>query len=326
MRTRNVRYELNFGGIDSSMGETVQPLKAEKFLKAAMEYLAPWRGMHIYDAKVKDYLEKTEMTEAGYGRWLRDAFDYLSDRYKLAGNRVLDFGCGTGELTVRMRTLGYEAYGFDRHEGHMRLARILAQENNIPDEAFILSRPEAGAGGELPFEDNSFDIVTLFSVLEHLSDSTLRRLLPDLHRVSRGVIYVLVPNRVRTVDDHTGLELVSLMPRRLALAYLRLRGREHQYGISEDGTWDVYYRSFGAIISVFRRAGFHAELVPDGLIYPPLDMVSPPKRIGKHLRLAGKTFLVGVPTRMLVRRKHPEHASFPYLNMVFVPQKADFRS
>lgn len=188
------------------MTSNIKPLMAEKFLEAALEYMELFKGTYIYDAIVSDFMQKTGKVDAGYGLWLKQMLNFVTQKYNLRkGSKILDFGCGTGELTVQMRCLGYEAYGLDIHQKHLRLAKILALENGLSEEMFILNDPNSN---KLPFMDNTFDLVTLFSVLEHLGDCTLRWLLPELKRVCRGVLYILVPNRLKPTDDHTGLKFV----------------------------------------------------------------------------------------------------------------------
>lgn len=137
--------------------------------------------------------------------------EVVKQNYNLKGGRILDFGCGSGELTVRMGCLGYEVYGLDVHEDHLALAKILAVENGLSEDIFILN-----TSNRLPFPDAYLDIITMFSVLEHLDDTTLDWLLPELKRVCRGIVYVLVPNRLKPTDDHSGLRFVPWIPRWLA--------------------------------------------------------------------------------------------------------------
>jgi 2-polyprenyl-3-methyl-5-hydroxy-6-metoxy-1,4-benzoquinol methylase len=303
--------------------ERIEPLRAEQFLQAAFENIEPLRGTHIHCAISRDLLEKTETSEAGYGKWLKKLFAYLSSTYHLTGKRVLDFGCGTGELTVRMRTLGYEAYGFDLHENHLRLARILAVENGVPPEAFILSKPNGSGHARMPFPDGSFDIITLFSVLEHLSDTTLAHILPELRRICRGVIYVLVPNRLKPVDDHTGLRFICWMPRSVAAAYVKLRSHRNGYHISADGTWDVYNRCLSRVVTIFRRGGFDTQFLPDQVVFPPLATCPPIKRIGKYFRFGKRRIYVGVPLPYdtLLKLGYPPQSFYPYLNLIFIPME-----
>src|SRR5262245_45754770 len=156
------------------------PLKAEQFLEAVRTSLAPAKGTYIYEACIRNYLEKTSPTDSsGYVRWLSRLLPYLSKQYSLRGNRVLDFGCGTGELTVLMTLLGCDATGIDVHAKDIRLAKILANENGLSESIFVCSEDEKS----LPFEDNSFDIITMISVLEHMTDDALKRLVPELARI-----------------------------------------------------------------------------------------------------------------------------------------------
>ena len=296
----------------------IQPLRAERFLKATLKYIEPFKGNYIYNNIARDYMEKTDQVEAGYGYWLQHLLEYLSRNYRLEGRNILDFGCGTGELTVRMNTLGFQVTGLDTHEKHLKLARILAKENQFPETIFVLNKDTS-----LPFGDNSFDIVTMFSVLEHLSAATLRWLLPEFNRICRGVIYVLVPNKLKIGDDHTGLHFVPWMPRWLARIYVKIRGYKHQYFISEPGSWNVYYRNFNRIISLFKQNAFNMDFPPDNVIYPPLDLASPIFRIGKTLRLSTIPIFIGVsiPWKMMIKLGYPRQAFYPILNLIFVPRK-----
>lgn len=299
------------------MSQTIQPLKAEKFLEAALKCMEPFKGTYVYNAVTRDYREKTDHVDAGYGRWLKNMLEFLTQYYNLKNKRILDFGCGTGELTVRMNCLGYQAYGIDVHEKHLELAKLLAKENDLPDNIFILNQIN-----KLPFDDKSFDIITMFSVLEHIDDATLAWLLSEFHRVCRGIVYILVPNRLKPTDDHTGLHFVPWMPRWLALRYVKMRGRKHGYFISQDGSWDVYYRSFSRIVSLFRQQGFTPDFPPDTVIYPPLDKAPPITRIGKHLTLRTRRVFMGVPlpVRIMMKLGYPKQAFYPYLNLILIPQ------
>lgn len=301
------------------MQNTPSSLNADHFLKAAMKDLEPLMGTHIYDAITRDYTQKTGGANSQYGVWMKSLLTHLTQQYHLPKvPSILDFGCGTGELTVLMNHLGFNATGIDVHAKHLWLARILARENDIQDDTFVLSKTNT-----LPFEDDSFDIITMLVVLEHLSDKMLKAILPELMRVCRGVLYVLVPNKLQITDDHTGLRFLPWMPRWLATLYLKTRGRRHQYFISEDGSWDVHYRGFGRIRDLFEKHGLSLDLPPDELVFPPLDTSPPICRVGKAITLKGKSVFVGMPLpcKTMIRLGYPKQAFYPYLNLVFVPKK-----
>jgi 2-polyprenyl-3-methyl-5-hydroxy-6-metoxy-1,4-benzoquinol methylase len=296
---------------------THRPLRAQRFLAAAMDHLAPLEGTFIHGPITRDYRLKTEQEDGGYGRWLTALFAHFKQRYGLADPEVLDFGCGTGELSVLMRSLGLRVTGIDVHEKHLELARLLATENGFDPAMFRLNDSP-----RLPFSDKSFDVITLFVVIEHLDDALLLKLLPEFRRVCRGVVFVLAPNKLRMEDEHTGLKLVPWLPRTLASVYVRLRGKTRRYAISADERWDVHFRTLGKIMQLFNAHGFRADFPPDELVFPPLGVAPPIHRIGKALRFGGRSLFIGVslPMRWLLRR-WPRQAFYPHLNVIFQPER-----
>jgi SAM-dependent methyltransferase len=283
-------------------------VRSERFRQAALARLEPLRGTWIHAAAVRDLREKTEQVEAGYRGWLASLLPYLLDRAGPGPRDVLDFGCGTGELTVLMNAAGFDARGIDLHRDHLALARLLAEENGLGGDRFV-----EGRAGTLPFRDGEFAAVTMLSVLEHVDDGALGRLLPELRRVAR-LVFVLVPNRLMIRDDHTGLNFVPWLPRPVAERYVRLRGARYRYGISRSGTWDVHYRTLRRIEACFAEAEFVLEFPPDHLVYPPLDAVRPVRRLHKRLGRWGVTL---PHPYSLLRRGQPSQAYHPYLNLIF---------
>jgi SAM-dependent methyltransferase len=96
-------------------------------------------------------------------------------------HRILDVGCGTGTLLKYFSRYGV-AQGVDMDEDaiafcHMRGAHRVQKVGPLP----------------LPFDDNTFDLITILDVLEHIDDDegTLR----ELYRILRpgGMLMVSVP-------------------------------------------------------------------------------------------------------------------------------------
>ena len=104
--------------------------------------------------------------------------------------RVLDWGCGWGQVTALLREAGVETTAFDyRAEAE---APGVARLERFPDiEAHISGEPVA-----LPYDDGSFDTVLSCGVLEHVPDPDGSVM--EIRRVLRpgGMFYVTnLPNR-----------------------------------------------------------------------------------------------------------------------------------
>jgi ubiquinone/menaquinone biosynthesis C-methylase UbiE len=105
---------------------------------------------------------------------------------RAAGCDVLDVGCNTGYGTVRFIPLARRVVGVDVSPGAIDAARHGAR-NGHPE--FVLT-----SGFDLPFPDDSFDLVTSFQVLEHVPDPMAY--LAEIRRVARpgGTVILATPN------------------------------------------------------------------------------------------------------------------------------------
>jgi SAM-dependent methyltransferase len=100
-----------------------------------------------------------------------------------AGMRTLDIGAGGGENVYLMSRLGCDAYGIEPNLGYGGFSR-----ENYGVEVFL------GMYQDAEFEPGSFDLVSLYQVLEHLADPV-----EDLRRMSRflkngGLFLIEVPD------------------------------------------------------------------------------------------------------------------------------------
>ncbi len=106
----------------------------------------------------------------------------LSQASIALGHRVLDFGCGTGTLTLMAQAAVQEAHimGVDVDERALSIARAKAASAN---SAVTFLRISSGA---LPFEDQSFDRVLSCLVLHHLRRDEKVAALAESCRVLRS--------------------------------------------------------------------------------------------------------------------------------------------
>lgn len=98
---------------------------------------------------------------------------------------VLDVGCGTGKLVEYLKKCGFEAIGCDKE---LQAVITSKKMNNI--------RVVHGSATKLPFKNNSFDIITSISVIEHLTPREVEKFIAESKRVLKpnGYIFIVTPN------------------------------------------------------------------------------------------------------------------------------------
>jgi ubiquinone/menaquinone biosynthesis C-methylase UbiE len=90
------------------------------------------------------------------------------------GDKALDLGCGNGKTVAVLLQEGAFVTGLDLSETAVEYCRKMFLEN----ANFIVSDCS-----DLPFDDDTFDIVTLVHVLEHLDDEQLCSTVSEICRV-----------------------------------------------------------------------------------------------------------------------------------------------
>lgn len=103
----------------------------------------------------------------------------LLNRLMARKGSLLDFGSGTGDFLVAAHRAGWKAFGVEPNAG----ARSMASQKGVRAEAELEALP-----------GDSFDIITLWHVLEHLPEpgTIIQRLGARLY--GHGLMIVAVPN------------------------------------------------------------------------------------------------------------------------------------
>ncbi len=101
--------------------------------------------------------------------------------------RVLDVGCGAGQVVGRLTQAGFEAYGVDVSEPNIARARKFSERCQMYD------------GKHLPFPDRHFTCVGALNVLEHVEEP--EAFIRELVRVTEpgGRVVVSSPNFFRVI-------------------------------------------------------------------------------------------------------------------------------
>ena len=122
-----------------------------------------------------------------YGRHKVDVLLDATLKTLKPGARILDVGCGTGEYIRRANELGFSASGVEPADA----MRQHAIERN-PGSSIV-----SGVATELPYPDQSFDLVICIEVLRYLDQADNRQALREMHRVLRpgGKMFLTSVNR-----------------------------------------------------------------------------------------------------------------------------------
>ena len=115
----------------------------------------------------------------------------------LRGKRVLDIGCGRGELVIQSAMRGAEAWGIDYAQAAVDIAeRALAGIDAELRGRTHVAQMDVKA---LQFDDGFFDVVFMMDVVEHLYPAELALAFDELRRTIRpGGLLVMhtSPNKV----------------------------------------------------------------------------------------------------------------------------------
>lgn len=132
----------------------------------------------------------------GYEEFVTSGGRVLPKRLMLAlsyaeirpGMRVLDVGCGRGETLLWLEERGAKAYGVDYAKEALLLAKTTLRFAGKSDCCIII----AANAQRLPFADESFDLVLLLDVVEHLYSWELTQTLTEIWRVLKYSGWLIV--------------------------------------------------------------------------------------------------------------------------------------
>jgi SAM-dependent methyltransferase len=154
---------------------------------------------------------------------LTNIADPLGTHLGLVGKHVLDFGCGTGALAVALALRGATVSAVDPTPASLEACRWRARYFGLDDSCvtphLIDARPL------LPFEDGTFDMVTVNSVLEFIPF--------DRDRYVHEMLRVLRPGGHLVISGENGLFPFDYYTRQVAPRLRRraMIARNLPYGV-----------------------------------------------------------------------------------------------
>jgi SAM-dependent methyltransferase len=146
--------------------------------------------LRLFDAKAAGWAAKYTPDGPLAGRLA--SLSAAVSRYARAGDRVLDLGCGTGELARALAAVGLQVTGCDiSPQMLLRAVRGSADRDRAAAARWVQLAP---GWRSLPFASGAFDVVVAASVLEYVAEPAA--VLRECARVLRpgGVVLYTVPD------------------------------------------------------------------------------------------------------------------------------------
>lgn len=188
----------------------------------------------------------------------------------VSGKKILDFGCGRGDLVGALRLKGARAYGIEVEPRFVANGAIL--DKLFCDEYPILSLVDNR--GRSIFPDQYFDYILSDQVFEHVSN--LRSVAHEIARLLKpdGQSFHKFPAAHRIIEPHYKLPFVHWLPKSsvrraairglLAIGFGRKFFPEHSLGertaiIFKYSVEETYYRSVREIRSILADEGIETD-------------------------------------------------------------------
>lgn len=148
----------------------LHPLPDEAFLK---------KHYQTYLSSEQNQIEHWRFMMSGVFTRSLTLIDKFCNRQK---GKLLDIGCGYGFFLQMAKADGWDVYGIDLCQSAIKYANL--QGFNVTDVSLF----------EKSYNDEEFDVVTMFYVLEHLRNP--KQYLQEIFRIlkPKGVLFVRLPH------------------------------------------------------------------------------------------------------------------------------------
>ena len=159
-------------------------------------------GLPDWQERIKLRLNEEENYCLRFIDWFEDWFDY-----DFFGKKVLVVGCGTGGELVNFKNKGADIYGIEPNKNALTISHLKAAQSDIPKENIT-----NGYSENLPYDENQFDFIYCYTVLEHVAD--VEKSINEMVRCAKvkGKIFIETPDYRQLYEGHYKLPLPMFLP------------------------------------------------------------------------------------------------------------------
>jgi len=199
----------------------------KKDYRDSQEYRIFERGIFLFNDLLTANSRLQEATA-------RRGYSLQRDRSAGIKGKVLDIGCSSGVFLDMMKTRGWDVAGVELCSGFVNMAR----------ELFGLESIFNGTLEEARFENKSFDLITMWDLIEHVPNTL--SLLKEVERILRpnGLLLILTPSEDSLIKYLTNISY------RITLGYFKL-----PISVIYD-EHHLFYFNPGSLDYVLKSAGF----------------------------------------------------------------------
>lgn len=158
-----------------------------------------------------DYKEKNTLLNLIYkdSEWWKGLVPEIENKL------ILDLGCGTGVVLAYFELIGNSAIGVDISKGELRRAAQTSKTLTLGGK-IVNSNIK-----NLPFKNESFDIIHIRWVIHHLSNREINECMAEIHRIHKkdGQVFLYETNRlypIRFIVQTSYLQKINIF-RKVAL-------------------------------------------------------------------------------------------------------------
>lgn len=152
-----------------------------------------------------------------------DTMNSIIGEEKLKNLKILDMSAGCGTFVFYGLMNGYDVYGIEPEKWKHQFNSLKAKENGYPDT--WVKRFYCGVGEHLPFNDETFDVISTYQTLEHVQSHI--KCFSEFKRVLRrkGHLFIQCPDYSSFYEAHYQIPMFPLMNRTLFKIYLKILNR-----------------------------------------------------------------------------------------------------